>query len=121
MKILVIEDDEAVRTYLDKVLTEAGYQVLQAADGDEGIARISEDPEIAIVVTDLIMPEKDGIEAIIEIRKLRSGVKILAISGGGRIGPDFYLKNSMALGANAILAKPFTRSEFLNVIQSFSS
>jgi len=121
MKILVIEDDRAVQKYICKILTADGYEVICADDGLEGMQKISIHLDIAIVVTDLIMPGKEGIETIMEIKKLRPSVKILAISGGGRMPPGLYLRCAEALGADASLQKPFAPTDFLDVISDFSS
>jgi DNA-binding response OmpR family regulator len=84
-KVLIIDDDHMVSFTLSLILTEAGYDVAVAANGQHGMALLrAEQP--AIVVTDLMMPEQDGIETIIQIRREHPEIKILAISGGGRLG-----------------------------------
>lgn len=121
MKILVIEDDPAVQKYIFKTLTAEGYEVLTADDGIPGLRQLAADPGIAIVVTDLIMPGKEGIETIMEIKKSRPEVKVLAMSGGGKVTPELYLKCAGALGADATLQKPFARADLLTVISGFAA
>ncbi len=85
--ILVIEDDEQVSVVIKKMIEREGHNVLEAADGVEGL-RIFCENRIDLTVTDILMPEKDGILTILELKKLSSSVKIIAISGGGRLSPE---------------------------------
>ncbi len=85
--ILVIEDDEQVSVVIKKMIEREGHNVLEAADGVEGL-RIFRENRIDLTVTDILMPEKDGILTILELKKLSSSVKIIAISGGGRLSPE---------------------------------
>ena len=121
MKVLVIEDDEAVQKFICKILVSAGHTVVTAGNGREGLAEIKNNNDVSIVITDLLMPEKEGIETIADIKKLWPEIKILAISGGGVIDPEFYLMNASALGANLTLKKPFTRPELLSAIENLSA
>ena len=82
-KILIIEDDDEVREYLESVLSRAGYQCESACDGKEGVEIFLADPA-DLVITDIIMPEKDGIETIMELKRSNNTLKVIAISGGGR-------------------------------------
>jgi CheY-like chemotaxis protein len=113
MKILVIDDDAAVRKFIITTLKRENYTVLEAENGTEGIQKLQEDRDISVIITDLIMPEKEGIETIMEVRKLNPAIKIMAISGGGKVGPENYLVLADALGANATLRKPFSGQELL--------
>jgi len=121
MKVLVVEDDEAVQKFICKILVSAGHTVVTAGNGREGLAEIKNNNDVSIVITDLLMPEKEGIETIADIKKLWPYIKILAISGGGVIDPEFYLMNASALGANLTLKKPFTRPELLSAIENLSA
>lgn len=121
MKVLVIEDDEAVQKFICKILVSAGHAVAVAGNGEEGLAEIKKNNDFSIVITDLLMPEKEGIETIADIKKLWPHIKILAISGGGVIDPEFYLMNASVLGANLTLKKPFTRPELLSAIENLSA
>lgn len=105
-KILVIDDDVIVRNTIARVLRRAGYSLVVAGDGRQGLELFeSEHPEL--VITDLFMPEKEGIETIREIREMCPDAKIIAISGGGRLSNADYLGMAAAFGACEIIAKPF--------------
>jgi DNA-binding response OmpR family regulator len=116
ISILLIDDDDQFRTMLSEALTGEGYQVSEASDGLQGI-KLYENQPTDIVITDLVMPEKEGLEMIVEIEKLYSDVKIIAISGGGRGGSQDYLKMAKAFGAQRVLAKPFSHREILEAIR----
>jgi CheY-like chemotaxis protein len=118
--ILVVEDDEIFRRVLRSALENAGYRVVTAADGGEAEAALARQ-EFALVVTDLIMPGKDGIEMIKELRKTYPRLPILAISGGGRMPRDGYLKVAQLLGAHAVLGKPFSNEQLLTVVSGLLS
>ncbi len=115
--ILIIEDDQEVREYLESVLTRAGYGVASAANGEEGLLRFRE-ASYDLVITDIIMPEKDGIETILDLRRENSGLKLIAISGGGRSEPENYLHSARLLGADLTMKKPFTNQEMLDAVAS---
>ncbi|UCE65350.1 MAG: response regulator [Candidatus Zixiibacteriota bacterium] len=104
--ILIIEDDQRLRLALKENLMFRGYEVNDAANGLEGIDKFtSNKPDL--IVMDIIMPEKEGIETIREIKRDFPSVKIIAISGGGTLGPEHYLKVALAIGADKALKKPF--------------
>jgi CheY-like chemotaxis protein len=112
-RILLIEDDEAVRKCYGEVLKHGGYEVVAAADGRQGVALFQEQA-IDLVVTDLFMPVQDGAETISAIRRLRPGFKIIAISGGGQIVKPEHLGPVVAgLGVNSFLMKPCTAARLL--------
>jgi PAS domain S-box-containing protein len=114
--ILVIDDDDQFRGMLRETLEHAGYDVADAPNGKEGIRLYRENPA-DLVITDIIMPEKEGIETIRELKRDFPEVKIIAISGGGRIGPDSYLKMAKGLGAQRTLTKPLERDELLKTVR----
>ncbi|NTW83889.1 MAG: response regulator [Chlorobiaceae bacterium] len=116
MNILIIDDDPAVRNFISVSLRDAEYTVFEAENGNKGLNVLQEHPEVEAVITDIIMPDKEGIETIKDIRKLFPGIKILAISGGGKLEPENYLLLAHALGAHKTLKKPFRVSELLNAI-----
>lgn len=115
-RILVIDDDVVFRQMLRKVLERAGYETTEAADGKEGIELFREAPA-DLVITDIIMPEQEGIETIQELKRDFPGVKIIAVSGGGRLDPKEYLKTAEQFGAVRTFNKPFDREEFLDAIR----
>ena len=111
-KILVIDDDVLVRKSIVHLLEGAGYQVLTAEDGARGMAIFrNEQPDL--VITDIVMPEQEGIQTITEIRKAKPDAKIIAISGGGRIADTDFLRIAQVLGAMAAISKPFDPDELL--------
>ena len=115
-RILVIDDDPQVRAMLRQMLERAGYEVVDARDGKEAIKRYHEE-RVDLVITDLIMPEMEGIETIMELQRDNPDAKIIAISGGGRIGPESYLHIAEQLGALRTFAKPIEREEFLETVE----
>ena len=115
-RILVIDDDVQVLNVLHSALVREGYEVLKASNGKEGMKLYREDP-VDLIITDLIMPEKEGIETIRELTAELPKVKIIAISGGGRIGPADYLHMAKMLGAKRTLAKPIERDELVRTVK----
>lgn len=114
-RILIIDDEEIVRFSLREMLEMEGHQVDEAANGFSGIARLR-DTEYDLVLSDMIMPEKAGPQTIQEIRDIRPGIKIIAMSGGDRLGGQDLLKQSRKLGADDVLPKPFSQNALLNMI-----
>jgi CheY-like chemotaxis protein len=114
-KVLLVDDDQDFRLMLKKLLERNGYEVIDAANGIEALERFRQH-QPKVVITDIIMPDMDGIETIIEIRKKYPGTKLIAISGGGRIGPTNYLNAARALGASKVLTKPFDNEELLKIL-----
>ena len=96
-KILLVDDDDSFRKMLRLTLTKMGYDVVEARDGKEALVlhhQLSPD----LVLTDLIMPEKEGLETIEELRRVYPGIKIIAMSGGGRLSATNYLKVAKLMG-----------------------
>ena len=114
--ILIIDDDNQFRTLLRKMLERKGYEVIEASEGKEGIKLYRNNPA-DLIITDLIMPEKDGIETIQELKKDFPDIKIIAISGGGRLGPRDYLNVAKMLGAQKTLTKPIELPDLLKAIE----
>jgi CheY-like chemotaxis protein len=114
--ILIIEDDDLFRRMLRATLEQEGHVVTEARNGSEGIAK-HRDSAPDVVITDLIMPEKEGLETIIELRETCPGVRVIAMSGGGRGLPAGYLNLAQHLGAVRVLAKPFPREAILKAIR----
>ncbi len=119
-RVLVIDDDYQVRKMLRKMLEKEGYEVLDAIDGTHGIALHKESPA-DLVITDLIMPEKEGIETISEMRDDFPELKIIAISGGGLVSPDPYLRLAKDMGAHDTFPKPIKKEELLSSMQRLLS
>lgn len=112
-KILVIEDNAVVRNTMMRILQSAGYDVVIANDGLQGVAAFRrEQPDL--VISDIIMPEQEGIATIRQILGENPGTKIIAISGGGRIGNTDFLQIAKRMGASDALPKPFDPEELLS-------
>lgn len=116
-RILIIDDEEELRRIMRTVLERDGHEVLEARNAIEGL-RQYDDATVDLVVTDIMMPESDGFEAIIALRRDFPSVKIIAVSGGGRVGDTNYLVLAERLGANRILAKPFQREQLLAAVRA---
>jgi len=114
--ILIIDDEPQIRSMIRLILERSGYTVIEASDGIEGIRRFREKPT-DLIITDLIMPNKDGIGMIIELKKEFPDVKIVAMSGGGLNRPEGYLRGAQKLGAACTLSKPINRQELLRVVR----
>ncbi|RZB38369.1 MAG: hypothetical protein SRB2_00117 [Desulfobacteraceae bacterium Eth-SRB2] len=114
--ILIIDDDVQILSMLRQTLERGGYDVLEASNGKQGMKLYLENPA-DLVITDIIMPEKEGIEIIIELKRDYPDVKIIAISGGGRINPEDYLDIAKKLGAQRTFTKPFERKQLLNAVR----
>ena len=114
--ILIIDDEPQIRSMLKLMLERDGYEVVEAPDGIEGI-RIYRQSPADLIITDLIMPNKDGIGMIIDLKKEFPDVKIIAMSGGGLNKPEGYLKGAKKLGAACTLTKPIDRNEMLGAIK----
>ena len=114
-RVLLIDDNESLRTSLRRTLVQAGHEVKEAPNGDAALREYRREPP-DLVITDIVMPEKEGIATIRELRKLDPNAKIIAISGaaGGRDGQ--YLTLARRLGATRTLAKPFSREEVLTAV-----
>jgi two-component system, chemotaxis family, chemotaxis protein CheY len=114
-KILVIEDNVIVRNTMSRILEAAGYTVVMANDGLQGVESFrKEHPDL--VISDIIMPEQEGIATIRQIIGEKPDAKIIAISGGGRIGNTDFLQIAKKMGATDAIAKPFDPDDLLDRI-----
>jgi len=114
-KILVFDDEPSILLMIKKMLERAGHEVDIALNGRDGMELFEKDkPDL--LITDIIMPEKEGLETIFEVRKKHPEVKIIAISGGGRISPDGYLPSAKMFGADKVFQKPLVQKEFLEAV-----
>jgi DNA-binding NtrC family response regulator len=116
-RILIIDDEQQIRSMLRLMLERDGYEVVEAPDGAEGIKAYRQKPA-DLIITDLIMPNKDGIGMIIELQKEFPDVKIIAMSGGGLNKPEGYLKGAKKLGAACTLTKPIDREKMLRAVKN---
>jgi CheY-like chemotaxis protein len=106
-----------MRVVLAEALTEAGHEVVQAGDGMDGL-KLAKEGAFDLVITDMIMPVKDGIETIIELRRDYPQLPILAMSGGGRLHADTYLELAGQFGVARTIAKPFRPEELVAEVAS---
>jgi len=112
-RILIIDDDDALRTLWRRTLLRAGYEVLDASNGNAGLARYRQEERIDLVITDILMPDKEGLETIRDLRSVDPQVKIIATSGASH---STYLDLAVRFGARRVLLKPFTHSELLDAV-----
>ncbi len=113
--VLVVEDEKLVRRTLNKMLRAGGHDVTAVEDGQRALSYLERHPA-EVVVTDIIMPGKDGLETIAALRRRFPNAKIIAISGGARPSGAGALHAAKALGADRILAKPFRQDEILVMV-----
>lgn len=109
--ILIVDDEPQLLELLQAILTFEGHDVLKAKDGQEALSLMND--EVSLVITDLLMPDKEGLETITDLRRRGCKQPIIAITGGGSMGPHDYLAAATAIGADVVLAKPFSREEVL--------
>lgn len=118
-RVLIIDDDAQMRRLLHQALSRRGHIVDEAVDGLHALHRFAEKPS-DLVITDIIMPEREGIETIRELRHKCPELPIIAISGGGREGPQNYLSLALAMGASRSFSKPFRIEEILTAVQELT-
>ena len=114
-RILVIDDEDELRSMLRQMLEHAGHEVAEAVNGAVGI-EIYERDAPDLIITDIIMPEQEGVETIIALRRADSALPIIAISGGGRLDATDFLTMAKKLGARRTLTKPFRRDQLLDAV-----
>lgn len=115
--ILIIDDERDVRATIRRVLERADYRVLEAGDGREALEVASSTP-CDLVITDINMPEMDGIEVIMTLAEKTPGLPVIAISGGGKLPKELLLASADLLGAVTTLSKPFEISELLDAVRT---
>ena len=118
--ILLVEDDHDLRSMLKSSLEKGKNLIIEASNGREALNKFKSSL-IDLVITDLVMPEQDGIGLIMELKKIKPDIKIIAISGGGKAGPSNYLSIAETLGANAIFSKPFSVTAFQEKVDQILS
>jgi CheY-like chemotaxis protein len=109
-RILLVDDEDQIRITYAALLRTRGHEVTAAADGREAVELFGRQP-FDLVITDVVMPRMGGAEAIAEMRRLRPDIKIIAAYGGGRVGEPGKPATVRLLGADLLLAKPFTLGE----------
>lgn len=114
-RILIVDDEFAVRYAVRSVLEDAGHEVLEASDGTEALGVLTARP-VDVAVVDIVMPNKEGVETTAEILRAHPSVKVIAISGGGRNRNFDFLEMAKSLGAHGVLRKPFTDEQLLKLI-----
>lgn len=115
-RILIIDDEPAVRMTIRQILEHAGYQVAAAENGAVGLAVIRAGG-VDLVITDVLMPEMEGLETVMAVRREFPAIKLIAMSGGGRKGNYDYLSAAAKLGASKVLQKPFNRIALLDAVR----
>lgn len=114
--ILIIDDEESALDLLRRLLEQDGYQVVEARNGQEGV-EIFRKQQFDLVVTDMVMPVKDGLKTILELRQEDPAIPIIAISGGGAIAKERYLNVAGYIEGVCTIPKPFTRQELLDGVR----
>lgn len=115
--ILLIDDDPVLRRTVARYLSGVGFVVIEAADGSELTRILDEQPSIGLVITDINMPETDGLEVIRRLRRTGSTLPVIAMSGGGMFSKHLLLANAGQLGATASLDKPFGLSDLRALVE----
>ncbi|MBL9169095.1 MAG: response regulator [Verrucomicrobiales bacterium] len=116
-RILLVDDDHSMRLALRRALDREGYQVFEAGNGHEALRQL-ENQAVDLVITDIIMPDSEGIELTFALRKRHPGLPVIAMSGGGEWAPEPYLAIARTAGAAHVFAKPFLMDEFLGRVRS---
>ncbi len=112
--VLVADDEGVVQTHLKMILEKAGYKVIVAGDGEEGVARFRENSAISLVLADVVLPGKNGLEMLNEIRKMKPGIKVLFISG---YTAEFLRDNGTIDDAAQLITKPFRTGDLLQKVR----
>jgi CheY-like chemotaxis protein len=113
--ILIVDDDPTVRLIAGELLRSDDHAIVEAEDGDEAL-KIVAAMAVDLVVLDMLMPNKDGLETIVELRRRNPGIRILAISSGGRMEPGHLLHTAMMFGADDCLKKPLRLDTFSQAV-----
>lgn len=116
-RILVIDDDAAIRGSVRRVLERAGYTVREASDGEAGIRQLRTDT-VDLVLTDIYMPGEDGFATMRRVRREWPTIKIITMSGGSRAGPADLNAGAAAMGAARTLSKPFNNEDLIEAVRS---
>ena len=115
-KVLLVDDEESIRTMLRAVLSDPEYTFAEATNGTEALD-VLEKGEFDLIITDVIMPDCDGIELVMSVRKKLPDIKVIVMSGGGRVRADHYLNLAEKLGAARVFEKPFKTAELRETVK----
>lgn len=115
-KILVIDDEPRVRFLLKRLLESKGHSVAEAEDGNQAMWDVYGDSDL--VITDIVMPEADGLEVLMAFKKRKPDLPVIAISGGGRVSGKIYTDTAKVMGADAVFVKPFDNDELVNTVDA---
>jgi DNA-binding response OmpR family regulator len=116
-RILIIDDEAGIRRVIKLFLEKEGHEVIEASEGNSGLD-LQRRHLADMVITDLVMPDREGFEVIVRLRRDYPKTAIIAVSGGGMLGQEDYLLKARELGADATLQKPFTRKDLLETVAS---
>ncbi len=114
--ILIVDDDESIRKFLSALFKKNGFETIDAADGHFAMDAFKKN-KIDLIICDLVMPEKEGLETIREIKKINPDIPIIAISGGGLIDPETYLSLAKKLGAEHTFKKPLDGQKLVGAVK----
>jgi len=117
--VLIVDDNADMRSFVKIVLERAGFEAQVAADGERALAAHRAHP-VDVLITDIFMPERDGIELIHQFKSLFPQVKIIAMSGGGQVSKRDYLPFAADIGADLVLRKPFAADTLLSMLQDLA-
>ncbi len=113
--VLIVDDERLLQDMMALTLKHAGYEVFTASDGREALQLCGQRP-FDVVITDLLMPEKDGIELLLQLRKQQPAPRTIAVSGGGCVGAEVYLRLAESLGVAKTLRKPCSAGQLLAAV-----
>lgn len=115
-RILIVDDEESIRSLLQEIFSREGYETLLAPNGKKAM-ELFKAHTVDLVITDIVMPEKEGLETIREIRAEDPDIPVIAMSGGGQIQPDRYLQVAQMFGADEIVEKPIGNNAILDLVE----
>ncbi len=118
--VMIVDDDQQILRLLAEIIEKEGHQIVSAEDGEQAFQQFQKHP-IDLVITDLLMPNKEGLELIQELRSIRPELKIIAYSGGGQMKPDNYLDFAKGMGADRVFSKPIPIKELTAAVADLIS
>jgi len=116
--ILIVEDDAELREMIKTALVRRKFTIMEASNGKEAVTHFKS-LVTDVVITNIIMPEEDGLGVIMKLKAIKPKIKIIAMSGGGKASPRHYLELAKALGANATITKPFQINDLISMVEKF--